>query len=93
MKVITQEESDKLLSVIDRRDPFGERDHAMLVLALHTGLRVSELTGLDVNDVAFRNVPRQALYVRPEVAKGNRERLIPLNNAARDAVRRLLRFN
>lgn len=93
MKNITPEEAGRLLAVIDLRDPFGPRDHAMLLFDLHTGLRVSELVGIDVHMVALQGQPRQAIYIQPALAKYSHERTIPLNAVARKAVADLLAFN
>jgi integrase/recombinase XerC len=82
----------RLLAQIDLRDPMGVRDHCMLVLACHTGLRVAELCGLDVRDVVADGRVRESLYVRPEIAKGSRARRLPLNSAAREAIARQLDF-
>jgi site-specific recombinase XerD len=43
---LTEEEMQALLAAPDRSTRLGRRDHALLLLALETGLRVSELTGL-----------------------------------------------
>jgi integrase/recombinase XerD len=48
---LTAQEADALLASPDRSRRAGRRDHALLTLALQTGLRVSELTGLRVADV------------------------------------------
>ncbi len=49
------------------------RDHLLMSLALGTGLRLSELVGLDVGDVFFpTGQARQRLRVRPEIAKRHR---------------------
>ena len=93
MKVITPEELTQLLAVIDRRAPFGVRDHAMLLLSAHTGLRVSELVGLNHHDVVHAGQPRDVLFVRNAIAKGRHHRTVPLNAAARHAVAQLLAFN
>lgn len=90
MIVPTPEEARALLAAIDPRDPFAGRDRGLLVLAGHTGLRVSEPVGLDVADVALRGTPRDAIHV---VGKGSHGRTIPLNAAARQAVRDILGFN
>lgn len=55
----------------------GERDHAVLEVLYGCGLRVSELTGLDVRDVYLDEE-----FVRV-VGKGSKERLVPLAGAAR----------
>jgi site-specific recombinase XerD len=65
----------------------------MLVLAMHTGLRVSELTGLDVGLVSLDGAARSVLFVPASIAKGGHERLVPLNRVAQGAVEALLRFN
>ena len=93
MLVLTVEEARRLVAAVDLSHPFGRRDRAMLVLAFHTGLRVSELAGLDVADVADRNVPRETLFVRAAIGKGGKSRVIPLNDIARKAVASLLLFN
>ena len=61
---LTDAEIDALLAAPDRTTWIGRRDHALLVLAVQTGLRVSELTGLTCGDVhlgtgAARALPRQ----------------------------------
>jgi site-specific recombinase XerD len=56
------------------------RDQAILTLLLHTGLRLSELSGLEVGDVRLRD-GSGTLAVRHR-----RQRLLPLNPAARQAL-------
>ncbi|MCL6444658.1 MAG: site-specific integrase [Alicyclobacillus sp.] len=48
---LTREEVDALLAAVDRSRWTGRRDYTLLVLAVQTGLRVSEVTGLKVGDV------------------------------------------
>lgn len=62
-------------------------------LALHTGLRVSELCGLRVTHVAHELEPRHRLDLPPQLGKCGRGRVIPLNSHARQAVAELLAFN
>jgi len=50
---LTGREVDALLDSPDRATWTGQRDHALLLLAVQTGLRVSELAGLRCQDVAF----------------------------------------
>jgi site-specific recombinase XerD len=92
---MTDFEFKKLLAVIPERSPFGVRDRAMLTLLVHTGLRVGELTGLKVADVADlqRRTVRARLALPAAICKGRRGRTIPLNEEARLAVRTLLQFN
>lgn len=91
--VLTAEEARQLVGAVDPGQPFAQRDRALLVFALHTGLRVSELSGLDVRYVVDRGEPRQTLHLPAELGKGGRARLIPLNDTARKCVRVLLGFN
>lgn len=70
---LTQAEVDALLAAPDRTTWAGRRDHAMLVLATQTGLRVSELTGLTVADLTIGT----GANVRC-VGKGRKERATPL---------------
>ena len=70
---LTEPEVDTLLASPDRATWTGRRDHAMLVLAAQTGLRISELIGLTVSDVVLgvgANVHC--------VGKGRKERATPL---------------
>jgi site-specific recombinase XerD len=69
------DEVDALLVAPDRSRWFGRRDHALLALAIQTGLRVSELTGLTCGDVHLSNGP----HVRC-VGKGRKHRSTPLTH-------------
>jgi integrase/recombinase XerD len=50
---LTEPETDTLLAACDRTTFTGRRDHAMLLLAIQTGLRISELTGLTRADLTL----------------------------------------
>ena len=63
------------------RDPVALRDHAVLELLYATGVRVSELCGLDVGDIDFS---RRVLRV---LGKGGKERTVPFGIPADKAVR------
>ena len=54
---LTPAETDALLQAPDRTTWTGRRDHALLLVALHTGLRVSELVGLRLHDVQLGTGP------------------------------------
>jgi site-specific recombinase XerD len=90
IKTINGNELKKLLNVTD--GIFAQRDKVMLILLYNTGLRVSELCGLNIRDVMNGEV-RHELKVHKEIAKGNRERIIPLNEKARTAIQDLINFN
>jgi integrase/recombinase XerD len=66
-------EIEALLDAPDRRTWTGRRDHTLLVLAVQTGLRVSELTGLRCGDVQLSTGP----HVRCS-GKGRKNRITPL---------------
>lgn len=75
-RVLSTEEVTALLGRPDPKTPEGLRDRAMLELLYASGLRASELVGLDVGDVDLA-----AETVRT-VGKGSRERLVPLGSHA-----------
>lgn len=76
-KYLTLEEAEKLLSVIDGK--FKERDYAMITLFLNCGMRLSELVSIDYNDIKEDG----SLTI---VGKGNKERIVYLNQACIDAI-------
>lgn len=70
---LTAPEAGALLAAPDRGTWTGRRDHAMLVLAVQTGLRISELIGLSHGDVVLD----AGAHVRC-MGKGRKERATPL---------------
>jgi integrase/recombinase XerD len=70
---LTEREVDALLAACDRTTWTGRRDHALLVLAVQTGLRISELAGLTCADVVLG----VGAHVHC-VGKGRKERRTPL---------------
>ena len=60
--------------------PLGRRDHAILELFYASGLRLSELVGLDLDDV---NLSARMVRV---LGKGGKPRLVPFNSSARSAI-------
>ncbi len=79
--VLSATEVARLLASPDPRRPAGARDRAMLELLYASGLRVSELVSLDLNQI---DLERRMLRVR---GKGSRERLVPVGGPAAQAVR------
>ncbi|QNO16197.1 site-specific tyrosine recombinase XerD [Alkalicella caledoniensis] len=75
-KVITIDEVEDLLQQPDETDKFGIRDRAMLEILYATGLRVSELISLDVDDVNL-----ELGFLRC-IGKGSKERIVPLGKIA-----------
>lgn len=83
--VLTQEEAAHLLDRMDAQGPLGLRDLAVLELLYGTGVRVSELCGLDIDDLdAGRGTARVH-------GKGGRERTVPIGEPAVRAVQDWLR--
>lgn len=71
------EESKQLLTSID--GTYSERDYAIITIFLNCGLRLSELVGINLN-----NIKDTTLTV---IGKGDKERSIPLNNACINAIK------
>jgi integrase/recombinase XerD len=83
-KALTVQEVDELLEQPRKRStPEAKRDKAMLELLYATGMRVSELVGLDLDSIELRN---NRATVRC-VGKAGKERLIPIHEQAVHALR------
>lgn len=74
-KTLSADEEAALLARPNIDCPTGLRNRAMLEVMLGNGLRVSECCGIHLRDVDWR---AHVLRIRPEVAKGGREAVIPL---------------
>lgn len=83
-RFLHEEEVRRLLEQPDPTTPEGLRDLAMLELLYATGLRVSELVSVTLNDI---NLDRN--FVRT-MGKGKKERIVPLGDYASEAVRNYL---
>lgn len=92
IKYLTEKETQRVLSSFWIDDPCLVRNEALVIFSLNTGLRVGELTSLNIGDV-FNGHIRKELTIRKEITKGKRERTIPLNMKARSAISELLDFN
>lgn len=73
---LSRPEVDALLAAPDQHTWFGQRDHAFLLMAVQTGLRLSEMTGLKREDVILDT----GAHVRV-IGKGRKERCTPLAKA------------
>ena len=78
---LTEPETAALLAAPDRRTRIGRRDHALLLLAVETGLRVSELTALSRSSVHVGT----GAHVRCH-GKGRKERITPLRRDIRTVI-------
>ena len=75
-KYLTLDQSTELLDSVDGKNQ--ERDYCILTLFLNCGLRISELVGLNLNDIS-----ENTLRV---LGKGNKVRILYLNDACREAL-------
>ncbi|MBL8471693.1 MAG: site-specific tyrosine recombinase XerD [Rhodocyclaceae bacterium] len=83
-KTLSEAQVEALLAAPDTESTFGLRDRAMLELLYATGLRVSELVGLSMFDLAL-----DAGILRV-LGKGSKERLVPLGEYALEWLQRYL---
>ncbi len=83
-EVLTLAEVERLLSVPDLKTPLGVRDRAMLELLYASGLRISELITLELNDIHF-----ESGYLKAK-GKGAKERVIPFGRSAQTALQHYL---
>ena len=79
-KALQPNEVEALLAAPDRTTPQGLRDAAMLELLYATGLRVSELIRVKVEDVVLDHG-----FLRT-IGKGSKERIVPFGDTARDVI-------
>ena len=79
-RYLTLDESRKLLQSVD--GVHKERDYCILCIFLNCGLRISEIAGLNISDV-------RADHLRV-LGKGNKERIVYLNDATAEAINRYL---
>lgn len=85
-EVLSADEIESLLQCIDQSEPKGQRDIAMLELLYSSGLRVSELITLKINDILFDD---ELIVV---TGKGNKQRIVPVGSVALKQIKNYLRF-
>ena len=79
-KLMSEAQVEALLAAPNSETPLGQRDRAMLELMYASGLRVSELVGLKTFHLSLNEGVLRVL------GKGNKERLVPFGQFARDAI-------
>jgi integrase/recombinase XerD len=79
---LTEPETSALLAAPDKNTWAGRRDHALLLLAAQTGLRVSELTGLTCGDAHLGSGAHVSC-----LGKGRKQRITPLTTGTVAALR------
>jgi len=83
-KALDEVEVEALFGAITDDGPCGQRDRAILEMLYATGVRISELVGLDLADIDLAD------GVARVMGKGGRERIVPVGRAARSALRTYL---
>lgn len=79
-RAVSEAAARRLVNMPDPGTVKGKRDRAILELLYATGVRVSELCGLNVDDIDFKN---QSIRVR---GKGRKERIVPYGGKAQEAM-------
>ena len=79
-KALSEEDVERLLGAVAGEDAVARRDRAILEVLYGTGLRISELVGLSLTDVALDDGLVRAY------GKGSKERVVPVGRLARDAL-------
>lgn len=79
-----ESEVETVLQAPDSSEPLGQRDRALLEILYATGVRVSELVAMDIDDLDFSS---REIKV---IGKGNRERVVLMGERAVSALRRYL---
>ena len=80
-KFLSEQETDRLLETAANSKHFAARDKALFELMYSSGLRRSEVTGLNIKDVDYFN------GIVKVFGKGAKERLVPVTDAALDALK------
>lgn len=92
-KRLDRDEEEALLAsfTYENHKSKAERNKAIILFFLNTGLRVGEAAQVKVYDfMAIGGEIKNTLIVRPEIAKRKKSRQIPLNSTAKEAIRTLI---
>ena len=92
-RFLSNSEVRQLLSAVDLRSPFGQRDYLLIMFLYHTGLRVGECSRLLVQLVSRQGKAFHSLDLPAVFCKGPRGRVVPLNATARVCIEKMLKFN
>lgn len=79
-KFLTLDDSIRLLENMDKDDPYYYRDYCIITLFLNCGMRLSELVGLNLQDI---NLDERTMRL---LGKGNKERIIHINDACASSI-------
>ena len=82
ISTFSQEQIQKILGAVDTKSSHGFRNYTTILLLLDTGIRLSELINLQMNDIDFL---QSFILVK---GKGNKERVVPFGSQVRRTLRR-----
>ena len=85
VNTFSQEQIQHVMKSIDQKSPRGFRDYLILLILLDTGIRLSELVGLKIDDIDFG---QNCFLV---CGKGDKERLVPFGSRVRHALWQYIR--
>jgi len=74
IKTLTIEQIRLLLKAIDKNTPVGARNYCILMLLIDSGMRISEVTGIQIDDLNLSK------YLVKIIGKGQKERIIPFSH-------------
>ena len=83
-EVLTEDEITKLISSINLNNEFGQRNKTIVEVLYGTGIRVSELIGLNLSNIFFNESLLKVF------GKGNKERFVPLGDIASIEIKKYL---
>lgn len=86
-EVLTIDEINKILDSVNLSEKAGLRDRAMLETMYASGLRVSELTNLEINNIDFENG-----FLRV-FGKGSKERIVPIGKSALSFIQEYMKLS
>ena len=84
INTFSQEQIQRILNCIDKKSSHGYRNYVIILLLLDTGIRLSELINLRINDIDFI---QSCILVK---GKGNKERIVPFGSQVRRTLRRYI---
>ena len=96
IEVLDPAECQALIDLVYYTEPTNHaykknvRDCSMILLMLDAGLRVGEVTKLEIDDLVFSDLPVKTLTVRSEVAKNQKERQIPLSPRIQNHISKMM---
>ncbi|MFM8446792.1 MAG: tyrosine recombinase [Candidatus Nanopelagicaceae bacterium] len=86
-KALSVDEVTKLIEAAkDPGNPISLRDYLLLELLYSTGARVSEVVGINLNDISESTIAGESIWVLKLRGKGGKERMVPLGSFAKSAI-------